>query len=138
MLARWAWEVLGWLIPGGRAGGQPPAAPPTPPIMHHWAGAGARWWGWGSLAASGLTKDPLYCLPTLTSLASLVSSCPITQPWPALPWTAFLTRLSFPPSQAMFLESLGLGNSLTIHLRVGRHNQSLLLRSYNGSQIQIH
>ena len=48
-------------IPGGRAGGQPPAPPPISPIMHHWVGAGARWWGWGSLVASGLTKDPLYC-----------------------------------------------------------------------------
>lgn len=63
---------------------------PMFPIMHHWAGAGARWWGWGGLAASGLTKDPVCYLPlSLTSLASLVCGCPITAlviglVWPAL------------------------------------------------------
>ena len=43
--------------------GSPQHPTPISPIMHHWVGAGARWWGWGSLVASGLTKDPLYCLP---------------------------------------------------------------------------
>lgn len=98
VLARWAWEVLGWFIPGGRAGGQPPA--PPPPFPHH-ASLG---WSWGQMVGMGrpcsfwpdkgasvLLLRPDWCgWPSLTASHS--------QPWPALPWAAFLPRRSLPPS----------------------------------------
>lgn len=102
-----AWGCVGQMGLGGLGLAYPRrqsrwAAPRTPtprsPIMHHWAGAGARWWGWGGLAASGLTKAPLYCSPhpDWRGWPSLTANH--SQPWPALPWAAFLPRSSLPPS----------------------------------------
>lgn len=139
-----AWGCVGQMGLGGLGLAYPrrqsrwaaPRTPtPVPPIMHHWAGAGARWWGWGGLAASGLTKAPLYCSPHPDWCGWPSLTANHSQPWPALPWAAFLPRSSLPPShlwgevsQAMFLESLRLGNPLVLHLRMSEYDQGSAAR----------
>lgn len=83
--------------------------------MHHWAEAGARWWGWGIFVAPGLTKDPLYCPLPPPSSASLVSGCPITLDpgsWISVETITLPTPFMEKASQEAFLESLGLGKHI--------------------------
>lgn len=98
MLARWAWGVLGWFIPGGRAGGQPSA--PHPHFPHH-ASLG---WSWSQMVGMGQPcsfwpdKGSSILHPRPDQLGESSLWLPShSQPWPALPGVAFLPKRSLPP-----------------------------------------